>query len=108
VVRLRGSVVRFAVENGSPWGSLTVAHDHCEMRTGYGRRYPFARNETTHVVAQRLRFRFLGRGSISFVGTGGVQTRRRFLPIRYNKAKHTLQEFGWPVVDTAWLPTDAP
>jgi hypothetical protein len=99
--RLRGMVVRWALENGFPWGVIKVSAEECELVSGLGRRFHVPRQSTGSVEFTRLRLYpiLMFRTLVYFISPQGERLAPAFIPWRSRKLRDCLISANWPVLD---------
>src|SRR4051812_6925569 len=95
--RFRGAVVRSRFQNSAPWGSMTVAADACDLRSGLGRRAHIDRRELARARFERVRLGLVTRTVITFFDTHNRRLGLSFIPWRADKVRAAMERHGWPL-----------
>jgi hypothetical protein len=95
--RCRGSVVRSRWQNGTPWGTLLVAEQQCELTSGLGRRSIIQRSDVSVVRLEKVRLGIVTRTVLTFVDSNGKRVGLSFIPWRPKVLTAALAAQSWPV-----------
>jgi len=95
--RCRGSVVRSRWQNGTPWGTLLMAEQQCELTAGLGRRSIIQRSDVSAVRMEKVRLGLATRTVLTFVDPSGKRVGLSFIPWRPRELRAALAAYSWPV-----------